>query len=138
MTVLLGLLLLAGTEIADLAVEAGVDAVDLEGAADTTGLEPREYLYMTGELSRPRVMDPAVERRLDCISWYESRHFPGAYNQRSRASGQYQFLPSTWAGTPQGRAGLSPFDPDAAREAARWMIGQGRVREWVPVQMGLC
>lgn len=148
--VLLGLLVGAAMDISAepsedlvvLAAEAGVDPVHLEGAVTTTQLEPRTYLQMTGELSRPRATAPAlnmaVERRLDCISWYESKHTPSARNRSSGAAGQYQFLPSTFATTPQGKAGLSPYDPVAARAAARWMIAQGRVREWVPVQRGLC
>ena len=80
----------------------------------------------------------AIDVRLDCISWFESKHTPSATNPRSGAAGQYQFLWSTWRGTPQGRAGLSPYDPVAARAAARWMLQQGRAREWVPVQQGRC
>ena len=55
------------------------------------------------------VADP-TDAVLDCIQWAESRDDPGA-NPRSGAQGLFQFLPSTWRGTPQGRAGLSPFDP---------------------------
>jgi len=81
---------------------------------------------------------PSIEQRLDCISWVESRHTPSARNPRSGAAGEFQFLWSTWLGTPQGQAGLSPYDPIAAREAARWMFAQGRAREWVPVARGWC
>lgn len=35
------------------AQEAGVSPIDLAGASNTTGLEPKEYLYRTGELLRP-------------------------------------------------------------------------------------
>ena len=84
------------------------------------------------------VLNPAIEKRLDCISYYESKGNPGATNPTSKAAGLFQFLWSTWAGTPQGRVGLSPYDPVAARAAARWMLSQGRAREWVPVQRGLC
>jgi len=134
-------------DVASLAVEAGVDQLDLLGAASTTGLSPRSYLYAVGELERPRPLvlpppapplNPAIERRLDCIMHYESGGFAGATNPYSKAAGAYQFLWSTWAGTPEGRAGLSPYDPVAARSAARWMLQQGRAREWVPVQRGLC
>jgi|SRR5262252_2755069 len=84
------------------------------------------------------VLNAAVEKRLDCIAYYESKGYAGAVNRSSGASGLYQFLPSTWRTTPQGRAGLSVFDPVAARNAARWMLEQGRAREWVPVLRGLC
>lgn len=75
------------------------------------------------------VADP-TDAVLDCIQWAESRDDPGAKNPRSGAQGLFQFLPSTWRGTPQGRAGLSPFDPWAARAAARWMLDVGRGREF--------
>jgi hypothetical protein len=79
-----------------------------------------------------------VEARLDCIAWFESRGDASARNPRSGAAGLFQFLPGTWAGTPQGRAGASVYDPLAARAAARWMLAQGRAREWTVVQNGLC
>src|SRR5262245_25731878 len=72
----------------------------------------------------------ATDRLIDCLAWHESRGFAGAYHRRSGASGLLQFLPSRWRTTPQGRAGLSVFGPAAARAAARWMINQGRLREW--------
>jgi hypothetical protein len=113
--------------------EAGVPLVDLLGAIATTRLPARAYLDMTGELSRPSAPPPArdgLDTLVDCLAWHESRGFAGAYNRGSGASGLLQFLPSTFASTPQGKAGLSVFDPAAARAAAKWMIGQGRLREW--------
>ena len=138
-----GLMVLASMQpIEELAAVAGVDPIDLAGAVSTTGLEPLTYLRMTGELPTPQPpaapLNAAVERRLDCIAWHESRNVAGAVNPRSGASGLFQFLGSTWATTPQGRAGYSPFNAQAAREAARWMISQGRIREWDVVRMGLC
>ena len=126
--------------------EAGVRLVDLLGAVNTTGLPGRAYLISVGELASPAAVAQAgvappspagatpvsssVDRLVDCLAWHESRGFAGAYNRRSGASGLLQFLPSTFATTPQGKAGLSVFDPAAARAAAKWMIGQGRLREW--------
>ena len=123
-------------DVALAAEEAGVDETDLRGALNTTGLDPHEYLYMTGELARP--LSAAMERRLACIAWYESHNTPSAVNRYSGAQGMYQFLPSTWRTTPQGRRGESAFNPDSARAATIWMLEQGRAREWVPVQRGLC
>ena len=71
-----------------------------------------------------------VDRTLDCVSWYESRGSSTAYNPRSGASGLLQFLPSTWRTTPQGRAGLSIWDPAAQWAAGRYMVLAGRGREW--------
>jgi len=135
-----------GSEVDAAADQAGVDPTDLRGASASTGLPPYTYLATVGELPaflRPPPppappLNAAIERRLDCIQSYESHGFAGAYNRSSGASGPFQFLPSTWRGTPQGRAGLSVFDPVAARNAARWMLSQGRAREWVPVQWGVC
>ena len=56
MAVVLALALFAQVEV--LAEQAGVDPVNLQGAVNTTGLEPQEYLFMTGELSRPRATAP--------------------------------------------------------------------------------
>jgi hypothetical protein len=122
--------------IAALADEAGVDETDLAGALlAQPGIDPRGYLIFDGKLAAPVA---PLSGRLACIAWHESRNDPRATNPRSKAAGLFQFLWSTWAGTPQGRAGESPYDAAAATAAAQWMIGQGRVREWVPVQMGLC
>ena len=41
----------------------------------------------------------------------ESRDTPSAYNARSGAAGSLQFLYGTWMSTPQGKAGLSRYDP---------------------------
>lgn len=123
------------------AAEAKVPLGHLLGAMSSTGLGGRAYLLSVGELELPYTPPTAPDpytARLNCISRYESKGFAGAYNARSGASGEFQFLRSTWNSTPQGKAGLSPFDPVAARAAARWMLAQGRAREWVPVQLGLC
>jgi soluble lytic murein transglycosylase-like protein len=64
------------------------------------------------------------------VAFCESRHNPGAYNRSSGASGLYQFLPSTWRATPQGRAGMSPFDPYANAAAAAWLYRTGGAGHW--------
>lgn len=48
----------------------------------------------------------------------------------SGAVGAFQFMPSTFAGTPQGRAGLPITRIDVQAHAAAWMWSQGRRREW--------
>jgi hypothetical protein len=45
---------------------------------------------------------------------------------------------STWRTTPQGRAGLSAYDPVAATAAANWMLSVGRAREWDAVRFYGC
>lgn len=122
-----------GHDTVAVANEAGVALPELLGAMSSTGLPARAYLLMTGELAAPAPMPPtrdALDTLVDCLAWHESRNYAGAYNRRSGASGLLQFLPSTFAQTPQGKAGLSVFDPVAARAAAKWMIGQNRLHEW--------
>lgn len=59
----------------------------------------------------------------------ESGYNPAAHNP-SGASGLFQFLPSTFASTPIGKAGGSIWDPVASAQAAAWMYSQGRQNEW--------
>lgn len=59
----------------------------------------------------------------------ESRLRSYARNRSSRASGLFQFLPSTFASTPYAR--FSIFSPYANALAAGWMHRVGRGGEWV-------
>jgi hypothetical protein len=139
-------------EVALVAAEAGVSPTDLRGAVNTLGVAARAYMESVGELAPPippagqagaaSISPPGAasvfDRRIACLIRYESGGNPNAVNRSSGAAGLAQFLLSTWLTTPQGKAGLSRFDPVAAREATRWMLAQGRAQEWVPVRMGLC
>jgi Transglycosylase SLT domain len=61
------------------------------------------------------------------IAYCESRYHPNSVNSDSGASGLFQFLLSTWSGTPW--ASQSPFDPVANANAAAWLYshyGPGR------------
>jgi Transglycosylase SLT domain len=60
----------------------------------------------------------------------ESSYNPIAVNASSGAEGLFQFMPSTFAGTPPGRAGGSIWDPVAQSQAAAWMYTQRRQAEW--------
>ena len=62
----------------------------------------------------------------------ESGGNPYAHNA-SGASGLFQFMPSTWRGTPYG--GCSIWDAKSQCYAAAWMFAQGRQREWVVYNM---
>jgi hypothetical protein len=84
------------------------------------------------------VEQPVENPRLACIRRVESHNDPNATNRYSGAMGLYQFLPSTWRTTPQGRAGLSAYDPVAATAAANWMLSVGRAREWDAVRFYGC
>lgn len=63
------------------------------------------------------------------IAKCESTYNPYARNP-SGAEGLFQFMPSTFANTPPGRAGGSIWDPTAQSQAAAWMYSQGRQGEW--------
>lgn len=131
-------------EVSYAAAAAHVDATDLRGAVNSTGLDPWQYLRATGELEAlhaPATGHPPPQLatpRVDCIITYESHGNAGAVNPRSGASGLGQFLLGTWLSTRQGRAGLSRFDPAANRAAIAWMLQVGRAREFVAVSAGLC
>jgi hypothetical protein len=64
------------------------------------------------------------------IAKCESGFNPAAKNRNSTASGLFQFIRGTWAGTPQGRQGISVFDAQANAEAAAWKISQGGLSAW--------
>src|SRR5215831_16599184 len=59
----------------------------------------------------------------------ESNYNPYAVNRSSGASGLFQFLPSTWAGSPY-RA-QSVFDPTANAHAAAWLYQRSGPGQWV-------
>jgi len=60
----------------------------------------------------------------------ESNLDPRAVNRSSGASGLFQFMPSTFAFTPNGKAGQSIFDPVASADAAGWMWANGMRNHW--------
>jgi len=129
-------------EVNEAAAAAHVSPVDLQGAVNSTGVDPYIYLRGTGELpplpAPERVVTSPFSGRVACIIAHESQGNPRAVNPRSGASGLGQFLSSTWSTTPQGRAGLSVFNPDANRAAVQYMLDAGRAREFAVVSSGLC
>ncbi len=58
----------------------------------------------------------------------ESNYNPYAVNSATGAAGLFQFLPSTWAFTPEHA--LSPFDPQANAEAAEWLYQRDGPSQW--------
>jgi len=62
------------------------------------------------------------------IAYCESRYHPNSVNSSSGASGLFQFLPSTWSGTPW--ANQSPFDPVANAQAAAWLYNRYGPGRW--------
>lgn len=61
----------------------------------------------------------------------ESNLNPNAVNRSSGASGLFQFMPSTFAGTPNGKAGESIFNAYSSADAAGWMWANGMRNHWV-------
>ena len=98
-------------------------------AASVRTLDPHAYLYLQA---------PDLAPRLDCIISGESGWNPGLVNPRSRASGLAQFLPSTWATTPEGQQGLSVFEPSANIDAAIWLARTKGWTQWEVYTRGRC
>ena len=63
------------------------------------------------------------------VAQCESSDNPNAVNP-SGAEGLFQFMPSTFAATPQGKAGQSIWDPAASAGAAAWMYSRGQQGQW--------
>ena len=157
MALLVGLALLGAvqaTDVQDVADEAGVNVVDLLGAMHTTGLAARPYLIAVGELPAPvppslreyayltyPKQAPCIEQivRVESNGWFTGGWNPlphGRYGEH--ASGLGGFLPSTWATTPQGKAGRSIWDGYAQVDAISYMLTVGRGREFAAVLWGRC
>jgi len=62
------------------------------------------------------------------IARCESQYNPYAVNRSSGAAGLFQFLATTWAGTPY--AGQSPFDAVANARAAAWLLQTYGAGQW--------
>jgi len=63
------------------------------------------------------------------VAYCESRYHPNSVNSSSGASGLFQFLPSTWAFTPEHAS--SPFDPADNAQAAAWLYARDGPSQWV-------
>jgi len=74
-------------------------------------------------------LGPAALQWAMNVAWCESRYHPNSVNSDSGASGLFQFLPSTWSGTPY--ASQSPFDPRANAFAAAWLYSHYGPGRWV-------
>ena len=109
--------------------EAAPPPAAAEGAPSAPAMEPRAYLYQQA---------PDIAAPLDCIIGLESGWDPSQQNPWTRAAGLAQFLPATWARTPQGRAGLSPFDPFANIDGAIWLARNAGLNQWGVYAVGGC
>jgi Transglycosylase SLT domain len=75
-------------------------------------------------------LGPGAVRWGLAVARCESGYNPNAVNASSGATGLFQFMPSTFAATPPGRAGGSIWDPAAQSQAAAWMFSHGRRAAW--------
>lgn len=64
------------------------------------------------------------------IAKCESGYRADAKNRSSTASGVFQWLASSWANQPPGKAGISVFDAEANIQAAVWLIAHGKSSPW--------
>lgn len=62
------------------------------------------------------------------VAFCESTYDPNAVNPSSGTEGLFQFMPSTWAESPE--AGSSPFDPTANSQAAAWLYNTVGPNQW--------
>ena len=60
----------------------------------------------------------------------ESNLDPRAVNRSSGASGLFQFMPGTFAGTPNGKRGEDIFNAYTSADAAGWMWANGMRNHW--------
>jgi hypothetical protein len=66
------------------------------------------------------------------IAKCESGYRWDAKNKNSSASGVFEYLSSTWAGTDEGKAGLSVFNADAnVRAAIKYIASRGHAQPWL-------
>ena len=71
----------------------------------------------------PRALQWAIN-----VAYCESRYHPNSVNSDSGAAGLFQFMPSTWGGSPW--ANQSPFDPAANAQAAAWLYNKYGPGRW--------
>jgi hypothetical protein len=111
-----------------LAAEAAVQAEAARVAALSNHPPPPAYIATIISDAFSPLGSRAVQWALN-VAYCESRYHPNSVNTSSGASGLFQFLPSTWAFTPQHA--LSPFDPGANAQAAAWLYKRDGPSQWV-------
>ena len=112
---------------AKLEAQAEADAEAARIAALSNHPPPPAYIAQAIHNAFTPLGERAVEWAFN-VAWCESRYHPTSVNSSSGASGLFQFLPSTWAFTPQHS--LSPFDPVANSNAAAWLYSRDGPSQW--------
>lgn len=113
---------------AKLQAEAQAQAEAARIAALSNHPPPPAYIAQAIHNAFTPLGDRAVQWAFN-VAWCESRYHPNSVNSSSGASGLFQFLPSTWAFTPQHSQ--SPFDPIANSNAAAWLYARDGPSQWV-------
>lgn len=73
-------------------------------------------------------IDPAVPL---CIAYHESGYNSSSKNKSSSAAGVFQYLSGTWAGTDEGKAGMSVYEAEANVKAAiKYMSSRKNTNPW--------
>ena len=138
----------ASEQVKHAAADAGVDPVQLQGAVNSTHVDPYVYLRSEGLLERapeqlstkppPPVVTsspvvlPAVSARVACI---EAKESGGANVRNARGSGAggvMQYMPSTFArgAAEMGHPEWSLWNPAQARAVAAHDLALGRRGQW--------
>jgi len=132
-------------ETIEAAQQAGVDARDLQGAVNTTGLDPLTYLCVVGEGACPPVptlangwpIEGPLGQRIYCIERIESNHGRYMYNPipvgTEHAQGWLGFLPST-----ARRYGVTIGNRASEWAGAATMIRSGAGNQFFGVATGQC
>jgi mannosyl-glycoprotein endo-beta-N-acetylglucosaminidase len=115
--------------------------------AHVSGWVHQDYLANVGEIPDPGAGNAEEARMIEIIyeaadKWgqpradmlrvarCESHLDPDIVNPRSGTSGLFQFRPSTFAITPNGKRGENIFDPWSNADAAGWMWANGMRNHW--------
>jgi hypothetical protein len=108
--------------------EAAIQAEAARIAALSNHPPPPAYIAQIIHDAFSPLGDRAVQWAVN-VAYCESRYHPNSVNTESGAAGLFQFLPSTWAFTPQHAS--SPFDPVANAHAAAWLYQRDGPSQWV-------
>lgn len=122
-------------DVAALASEAGVDELELLGAANTTQLTPRQYLAAVSEYPKrppPVLASAGLAARVACLESRESGGANVANARGSGAGGVLQYMEPTFRAhaAEMGHPEWSRWVPEQARAVAAHDLSMGRRAQW--------
>ena len=135
-------------DVQAVADEVGVDPIELAGAVNTTGLDPKQYLCKVDGVGCPKISPlnyPAYiganskyGQRAVCVSRIETGSWTAYYNPipvgREHAQSFFGWLPSTFYSVSQGPLG----NLDVEIRAFDRMLDLGRGNEFFGILHKLC